>query len=133
VLASLLFALVAYGSVIHGARSPHRSQPAGSEVAGVRLGGHAVGLYPGSVGRLRVYVENPGSRPVTVRSVSAEVGEARRRCAARNVSVSSYRGRLRVRPHRRRWVALTISMRPDAANACQRARFPLTYRARVSR
>jgi hypothetical protein len=52
---------------------------------------------------------------------------------ARNVSVSTYRGRLRIPPHGRRWVSLTIAMRPDAADACQHAVFPLTYRAEVRR
>jgi len=133
-LASLLLVLAAYAGAIHGpapsARTASARGKAGS--GGVRLGGHAVGLYPGSVGRLRIHVDNLGAHAVTVRSIETEVGDATRRCSARNVSISSYRNRFRLRPHHRRWVYLKIIMRPDAANACQRARFPLAYRARVS-
>jgi hypothetical protein len=132
-LATLLFALVASGNVIQRGSAERDRVDSATGPGAVRLGGHAVGLYPGSVERLRVEVENVGRRPVVVRSVEAEVGAANRRCSRRNVSVSSFRGRLRVPPHRRRWVHLTVAMRPNAANACQQARFPLTYRAAVDR
>jgi hypothetical protein len=134
-LASLLFALAAYGGVIQG-RAPSEQAaavPMQTTGHGVRLRGHAVGLYPGSVQRLRVQVENSGARRVTVWAIDAEVDGATRRCSARNVSVSSYRGALRLGPHRRRSVLLTLAMRPNAADACQHARFPIAYRARVSR
>lgn len=132
--ASLLCALVAYAGVLPGGPEPERAAAGHPEAAAkVRLSGHAVGLFPGSVQPLRVSVENVGRRPVTVRAVRAQVGDAGRRCGARNVRVSTYRGRFRLAPHRRRWVRLRIAMRPDAANACQRARFPLTYRALLGR
>jgi hypothetical protein len=132
-LASLLCALAAYAGVVSGTGGPSRGDSGRPEAAppGVRIGGHAVGLYPGSVQRLRVHLDNLGRRPVTVRSLRAVVGDAGRHCPARNVSVSSHRGGLRLRPQRRRWVSLKISMRADAANACQHARFPLSYKARV--
>jgi hypothetical protein len=132
--ASLLGALGAYAGVIPRGPGPEPAAQGNPPAAGkVRLAGHAAGLFPGSVQSLRVRVENAGSRPVTVRSVRALVGDASRRCQARNVRVSTYRGRLRLAPHRRRWVRLRIAMRPDAANACQRARFPLAYRASLGR
>lgn len=99
----------------------------------VRLGGHAGNLYPGRVQPLPVHMDNLGQEPQVVRSVWAAVGDAKPHCTARNVSVSVYRGRLRIPPHRRRWISLTIAMRPDAANACQHAIFPLTFRAKVRR
>lgn len=133
-IASLLFALAAYAGVIPRGPAPERAAPGHPEAAAkVRLTGHAVGLFPGSVQPLRVRVENVGRRPVTVRAVRALVGDAGRRCRAGNVSVSTYRGRFRLAPHRRRSVRLRIAMRADAANACQRARFPLTYRASLGR
>lgn len=131
--ASLLCALVAYAGVIPRGAAPERAAADAPAAAKVRLAGHAVGLFPGSVQPLRVSVENVGRRSVTVRAVRAQVGDAGRRCGARNVRVSTYRGRFRLGPHRRRWVRLKIAMRPDAANACQHARFPLTYRASLGR
>jgi hypothetical protein len=133
--ALLLCGLAAYASGVHTRRSPGRSGAAAARRASedVRLGGHAAGLYPGSARRLRVHVDNLGERPLTVRSVGAVVGDPpARRCPADDLSVSAHRGAFRLQPHGRRWVALTISMRSDAADACQRARFPLAYRARVT-
>lgn len=129
-----------FGVAAHG-RLTHREEPAGgnsskgaSRSAGkLLLGGHAGGLYPGRVEPLRVHVDNLGQRPQVVRSVWTVVGDARPRCIARNVSVSTYHGRLRIPPHGRRWISLTIAMRSKAADACQRAVFPLTYRAEVRR
>jgi hypothetical protein len=134
-LAFPLFALAAYAGAIRGDSS---SGGGGSgEVArmptSLRLGGHATGLYPGSAQRLRVHVYNPSRRAVTVHSIQVLVEDASRRCSARNVSVGSYGGALRVPPHQRRFVLLRISMRADAASACQSAKFPLAYRAGTSR
>jgi hypothetical protein len=129
----LLFGVAAYGRLISHDLSPRRSSPTGQTRSSgdVRIGGHAAGLYPGLVEDFRVHVDNLGRRPRIVRSVQAVVGKARTRCLARNVSVSSYRGGLRLPPRGRRWISLTIAMRPDAASACQGAVFPLTFRAKV--
>jgi hypothetical protein len=134
-VACMLFGLAAYGSVIRpgGLAGPVAAAPPVPGPEKVRLAGHAAGLYPGSVRRFRVRVENGYIQPVTVHSIEALVQSASRRCAAANVRVSSFHGALRIPPQRRRWVLLTIAMRRDAANACQHARFPISYRARVTR
>jgi hypothetical protein len=135
VIGGLLFAVAAHGRLIRKGRSPIRSvsgNPTRSS-GDVRLGGHAAGLYPGRVEYFWVHVDNFGGQPRVLRSVRTAVGDARPRCSALNVSVSAYRGRLRLPPHRRRWIALTIAMRSDAANACRHAVFPLAFRADVGR
>jgi hypothetical protein len=134
-VASLLLGWAAYASGLHaGTSTPRReSAPPAPAPKEVRLGGHVSGLYPGRLGRLRVHVDNLTQRPLTIRSIGVLVDDANRRCRADNVSVGSYRGKLRLQPRRRRWVPLAISMRPDAASACQNATFPLAYRARVTR
>jgi hypothetical protein len=132
----LLFVVAAHGRLIR------KEEPSGGRLSTgvtrsmetVRLGGHARRLYPGRVEPLRVHVDNLGPQPRIVRSVWAAVGDARSRgCTAGNVTVSAFRGRLRVPPHGRRWISLTIAMRSNAANACQHAVFPLTFRAEVKR
>jgi hypothetical protein len=99
----------------------------------VRLGGHAGGLYPGRVKTLWVQVDNPTRRRRVVDVVEVVVHDARARCSARNVRVGAYRRRLVLPPRGRRLVSLAIAMRLDAANACQHAVFPLTFRAKVKR
>ncbi len=132
---SLLFGVAAYGLLIHRIASPGWSTSKGMARSSgdVQLGGHAAGLYPGHAERLWVHVDNLSRYPRAVRSVEVVAGNARPHCSARNVSVSAYRGRLRLPPYGRRWIALTIAMRPEAANACQHAVFPLTFRAEVGR
>jgi hypothetical protein len=126
----LVFGVAAYGSLIRKQEPPGtRQSKSASHTKKVRLGGHARGLYPGRVGPLRVHLDNLGQRPQIVGSVWATVGNAGPRCSARNISVSAYRGRLRIPPRGRRWISLTIAMRPNAANTCQLAVFPLTFHA----
>ena len=133
-IASLLVCLVAYASVVPGGVSDPRGQatPASRPVEDTRISGHVVGLYPGGVKTFRVKVRNTGRRPLTVRSIKALVKNPSASCSAANIEISSYRGQLRLAPRTQRWVRLRIAMRPDAANACQRATFPLLYKARVT-
>jgi hypothetical protein len=131
-IASLLVVFVAYASVVTGDAPERRHETRPSSPAdSVRLSGHVVGLYPGGARPFRVRVENTGRRPLIVLSVKAFVKNPSASCSAWNVSVRPYRGHLRLPQRARRWVRLTIAMRADAANACQRATFPLVYRARV--
>lgn len=126
---ALLFAIVAHGQLIPGELSGHGS---GSNAMTrdhpeVRLGGFAAGLYPGGAKALWVHVDNWSRHPRIVRSVWAVAGNARSRCLARNIKIGTRRGRFRIPPGGRRWVALKIAMRPSAANACQGAVFPLRF------
>lgn len=62
------------------------------------------------------------------RSVTTRVRDASRACRARNVSVSAYRGRLRIRARGSRRVRVTVLMRADSPSACRGAVFPLAFR-----
>jgi len=130
----LLFVVAADGRLAQKELPPGGKISAGGtrNTKKVRLGGHATKLYPGRVEPLRVHADNLSPQPQVVRSAWAVVGDAAR-CAARNVSVTAFHGRLRIPPKGRRWISLTIAMRSDAANACQHAVFPLTFQAEVRR
>ena len=106
---------------------------AGTGTDGLRIGGSVGGLYPGSVRPLRVHIDNLGRRPLTVRSLQAVPRAASRLCPAATLRIAPRRRSIRVPPRSRRWVKLRISTRPDAADACQEARFPIVYRAEVKR
>jgi hypothetical protein len=133
VVVSLVLGVVAYAGVVTGDVSEPRSQarPGIRPVDRTRISGHVVGLYPGGVRSLRVRIQNTGRRPLTVRSIRAIVRNPSASCSAANVEVRPFHGHLRLPPRGQRRVRLRIAMRPDAANACQRATFPLTYRASV--
>jgi hypothetical protein len=68
-----------------------------------------------------------------VRSITATVKAARPGCGARNVRVSRYRGRLRIRAGGTGRIALVARMPRSSPTACQGAVFPLVFRGRASR
>ena len=125
----LLFALVAFAGVRVGARS----DPAPAPRPAIGLSGHLAGLYPAVAKSFRVRIANRSRRRWVVRLVRAIPGAPNRRCPAGNLKVAPYRGALELPPHARRSVSLKAAMRPDVPDACQGARFPLTFRARVGR
>ncbi len=124
----LLIALVAFAGVRAGARS----DPAPAPQPAIRLSGHVADLYPGAAKSFRVSVANRSRRRWVVRFVKAVPGAPNRRCPAKSLKLTPYRGALELPPRARRLVSLKAAMRPDVPNACQGARFPLTFRARVS-
>jgi hypothetical protein len=97
------------------------------------LSGHVSGLYPGARRRLTIVIRNHSRRPLRIRSVTARVRDAGPACRGRNLRISRFRGRLRLRARRARRIAVTVLMRPDAPDACQGARFPLVFRGRATR
>jgi hypothetical protein len=94
------------------------------------LHGRVSGLYPGVHRRLRIVVHNPGSRSLTVRSITTKVTGASAGCSAQSLHVSAFRGRLRVRAHRSRRVAVTLRMRSDSPAACEGGAFQLAFQGR---
>ncbi|MGZ5315886.1 MAG: hypothetical protein ACXW0S_08615 [Solirubrobacterales bacterium] len=107
-----------------GAATPQR-------LAKLRLSGHVGGLYPGASKRLRLAVRNPGDATVFVTAISTRVGGAGPGCGARNLRVSGRRMRKPVPPRATVYVGVRAIMRSDAADACQRRRFPLQFNARA--
>ena len=99
---------------------------------GLVLSGHVGGLMPGQRGRLTIRVKNRLHRVVHLRSVRTTVLAAARGCGGRNLVVSAYRGRLRLKPGRTARVTVGVRMRVDSPNACQGKVFPLTFMGQAS-
>ncbi len=125
----LLLALVAFA----GVRAGTRSHPAPAPQPAIGLSGHVAGLYPGAAKSFRVSIANRSRRRWVVRLVRAIPSPPNRRCPAGNLKVVPYRGAVELLPRARRSVSLKAALRLDVPDACQGARFPLTFRARVSR
>jgi hypothetical protein len=129
VVASAVVAATALtGAAATGSLGSGRA-PVGS---GFTLRGHVGGLYPGASKRLVVAVHNRSRRPLRIRSITTRVRAARRGCGARNVRVSSFRGRVRVGAGRTRRVAVRVRMLSTSPPACQGAVFPLVFRGRAT-
>jgi hypothetical protein len=112
---------VATGAVGHG----HRKSP-----GRFTLQGHVRRLYPGIHKKLKIVVHNPGRRVLTVRSITTHVRAASAACKARNLHISVFRGRLRVRAHRSRRVKVKIWLRPNSPAACAGGVFRLAFHGR---
>jgi hypothetical protein len=89
--------------------------------------GSAEQLYPGARVPLTLHVRNPNARLIKVLSLTIEVEDASRSCAASNLRVSRYRWPFRVRGRGTRTIELWATLAESAPLACRGARFPLTY------
>ena len=94
--------------------------------------GHVRGLYPGASKRLRVVVRNRAEVVVRLERLDVRVADASPRCRAANVTVRGFEGSKPIPAGGRRRLRLRARMRAAAPNACQGARFPLTFTARVA-
>jgi hypothetical protein len=135
---------LACGAVAYGALGgSDADRVAGPRAFGprVKLSGHVKGLYPGRHRRIRVTVRTPFRHGVKVRLVVARVKDAGPGCSRHNLVTRRSRGlrpvrgggwrHVRIAPHSARRVRVWLRMRRRAPDACQQARFPLRFRARV--
>jgi hypothetical protein len=129
----LLIALVG-GALTSAAAIPRPATPLGIPAARtVFVHGHVRGLYPGATRPMQVSVRNPA--PVSVRLVrmTARVSNASSACLSRNVSIRRFVGAKTIAPLGRIRISLRSRMRRRAPNACQGARFPVTFTATLTR
>ena len=100
---------------------------------GFSITGHVTGLLPGAHGRLRLKVHNRHRFKIRVTSIKTRVGDPSAACRASNVSVRRFRGHKKVPGRHSRRIRVRIRMAASAPDACQGARFPLTYKGRAVR
>ena len=94
--------------------------------------GRVRGLYPGASRRMRLVVRNPSSTSVRLTRVTARVANASARCHARNVTIEGFAGSRAIPARGSVRILLPTRMRTTAPNACQGARFPLTFTATMA-
>jgi hypothetical protein len=123
--AAALTAVAAIGAVGAG--------PARATKGGFTLSGHIRGLLPGIPRHLVITAHNRGRRPLLVRSITVRVRAAGPHCGAKNLHVSRFQGRMRLRGHASRRIAVRVSMLRDSPSACQGAVFPLAFKGRATR
>lgn len=130
-----LIALAAVGALVGVGASSSGAEPSGNSATrrpAFSITGSVAGLLPGRAARLRIAVRNRNAFPLRVTTISVRVrGTAA--CPASNLLVRNFRGRVLVRPRATRRVAVLITLRADAPDACQGARFRLTYRGKAVR
>jgi hypothetical protein len=105
----------------------------GSAAQTFEISGATDGLYPTVVRTLHLKLENPHSATVTVETLQIEVGDASPRCTSSNLAVEPVDLPIDLPALGEATVAVTIRLVDDPADACQGARFPLTYTGTASR
>jgi hypothetical protein len=122
----LLLALLATGAEAER-RAPVQEDETTRAPIPLTVRGHVRGLYPGAWTGMRVTVVNHNDRPIDFDRVLARVARARPGCGRRYLVVrGSHRERL-VPPHGRIRLRLKVRLRRTAPDACQGARFPITF------
>jgi hypothetical protein len=113
-----------------GAPSAGLQRKASVHGAALTLTGSAQGLYPGARVPLRVTIRNRRRFPVRVLWLGARVVVHRRGCEPSNITVRRRRLHLVVPARHLRTVALEVSMKRDAPDACKGVAFRLWFQAR---
>ena len=136
----LLACLLALGlaGIVHAATRPEPEPLRAAATAGLqpqvkrmRLSGHVGGLYPGAELPLPVTVENRSGRKLVLTKVRANPRDAGPGCRSGNIRVRDRRLKAPIAARGTVRVRLRVTMKANAANACQGARFPIGFRARA--
>ena len=132
-VAALASAGAAYAALTTGGRErPATASAASSKAPRVKIKGYVEYLYPGARVRLQLTLRNRSPQPVRIRWVTAQVGDASPDCPAASLSVPTRTGlKLKIKPQRRKGVAMWATLAGDAPRGCQGATFPLSYAAKA--
>ena len=113
-----------FAAILAGPKArPFANGSAGS----FRIGGATGGLYPGDSKLLVLTVINPQHFAIRVTSIATTVGSAGPGCAAQNLTVAEFTGDLTVIALGSAQIAVPVTLKHAAPNACQGAVFPLDY------
>jgi hypothetical protein len=131
--AALVSASAAYAALTGGGSpKPAIASAASTKQPRVKIAGYVEYLYPGGPARLQLTLRNRSRQRVTVRRVKASVRDAGPECSAAYLSVPPRKHlKLKIRPGKRRGVAMTATLSRSAGVTCQNATFPLKYSAKV--
>lgn len=132
VFLGLLATAAIVGAQPRGAEIDQQPAKAGKRDA-VKIKGKIENLYPGRSAKIKLRLHNRTDRPLRVKKIRAKVGSAGPGCSAKNLKTKSKKLNRRIPPRATRKAKLPISMSANAADACQGAKFPLRYRAKVKR
>lgn len=113
-------------------RSATPTPTARTTPSSLELRGDIEGLFPGAVVQRRLSIENPHPFAIDVRTLTVTASSVPG-CAASNVDVDPFAGRLTIAARRDAEVDLTVRMPPSAPDDCQGAVIPLVYQARAER
>jgi hypothetical protein len=134
-----LLAIIGVGLLSYGAGSFVGSSAASKPKAGGQGNGQANGhkdfVVSGQVENLRpsgtrpmvLTVRNPNSVGIRVTSITVRAGAASASCQASLLTLPQWTGSLAVPKNGTAMLTVNVGLKPTAPDACQGARWPLTY------
>jgi hypothetical protein len=118
--------LLAFGAVSCGVPSPAPKPPANGHRDFV-VSGHVQNLRPGASRPMVITVRNPNSVAIRVTSVTMAAGTAGPSCPASALTLRPWTGGLVVPKRGTASTTVDVGLKPTAPDACQGARWPLTF------
>ena len=91
------------------------------------VSGEVQDLRPGGTRPMVLTVRNPNSVGIRVTSLTVRAGAASATCQASSLTLPQWTGSLVVPKNGTGTVTVQVSLKTSAPNACQGARWPLTY------
>jgi hypothetical protein len=128
--------LLAAGALTGASATPGPARPAGTGrplSQPLVVHGHVRGLYPGASKRARVVVRNRADVVVRLERLRVHVADASPACLATNVVIRGFRGSAPIPAGGTIQLRLRTRMGADVPDACEGARFPLTFSTRIAR
>jgi hypothetical protein len=95
--------------------------------------GSAKRLYPGGTVKLPLTIRNRTRYSLLLSRVRVTVRNARAGCKRKYLKVAKFKTRTRIPKGRSKKVKVKLTLSRAAPDACQAARFPLTYRVSARR
>ncbi len=132
-VAALASAGAAYAALSSGGgERPATASAASSKAPRVKIKGYVEYLYPGAEVRLQLTLRNRSPQRVRVNWVKAKVRDASAGCPASYLSIPKRKKlKLKIKPQRRKGVAMRATLAQNAPRGCQGATFPLSYTAKA--
>jgi hypothetical protein len=90
--------------------------------------GSASRLYPGGTVLLPLKVRNRTRYPISLRKLKVKVRSANRGCPASLLQVKRFKPKAKLGARKTATLKVRVRLSPAAPDACQRAKFPLSYR-----
>ncbi|MGZ5398148.1 MAG: hypothetical protein ACXWEI_22650 [Mycobacterium sp.] len=132
VIRRLAVLVVLLGLLLAGGASAHEGWSNGNskdkdKIYPFVIRGDVADLYPGVTKKYTVTLTNTNSFAIVVTDISLKVDDASKRCKKQNLSSPGFHGQVVVPARSTASVKVPISMATRAPDACQGAKFSLTY------
>src|SRR5215208_7086702 len=126
----VLLCVGAFPFVASAAPNPSANSQSNGEANGHRdfvVSGQVEGLRPGGTLPMVLTVRNPNSVAIRVTRLTVTAAAAAAGCPASSLTLPNWTGSLQVPKDGTASLTVNVTLKATASNACQGARWPLTY------